>query len=469
MAGGVLGPGSYYLLVYGCQMNEREAETIAGLLESEGLEGAGRVEDADVVVVHTCCVREGAERKIRGRIGQLQALRSARPGLVLAVGGCMVQQPGAAQRLAGRGRGVDVLYGTYNLARLPELLHRARARRAAARPHCEVELWPEPPPTGAWEGLPWRRARPLRAFVNVSYGCNNRCAYCIVPYVRGPERSRRPQAIADEVRRLVADGYREVTLLGQNVNTYGRDLGDTDFGALLEAVNAVPGLWRIRYTTSHPRDFGPSLIDAVARLDKVCEHFHLPVQSGADRILALMNRGYTREHYIALARAIRGRIPGAAITTDLIVGFPGEMEEDFEATLDLVRRVEFDAAFTFMYSPRPGTPAAAMDGQVPLAVRQERLRRLMDAQYPISLEKNRALVGQEVEVLVEGASDADPERLVGRMRTNRIVHFPGEASLRGRLARVRVELARTFTLEGRLAGGAGGDGDGGGRGLGVAP
>lgn len=432
----------YLTFTYGCQMNERDSEAMAGLLEEMGFEPARRPEEADLILVNTCAVRERAENKVFGKLGELRALKSARPELIIGVAGCMVQREGMAQKIRQLAPHVDLIIGTHALHRLPELVReveRTRRTRVAVIPAAAAPL----------TELPVKRSDKIRAYVNVSYGCNNFCTYCIVPYVRGPERSRQPEDILREVRSLAAAGYREVTLLGQNVNSYGRDLAKpVTFGDLLKLVDRVEGLARIRFTTSHPRDFSHELIEIIARSEKVCEHFHLPAQAGSDRILALMGRGYTRTHYLELARAIRTRLPEATITTDLIVGFPGESEEDFAATLDLVEQVRFDAAFTFIYSPRPGTAAANLPDQVPAAVKRERLARLNQLQYRFTRESNERLVGRVVEVLVEGRSKTNPERLTGRTRTNKVVVFSGPEEMIGQLVPLRITAAQTFNLFG---------------------
>ncbi|SMB97594.1 tRNA-i(6)A37 thiotransferase enzyme MiaB [Thermanaeromonas toyohensis ToBE] len=436
---------SYWIKVYGCQMNERDGEIIAGLLEEAGYYKAPAMEEADVIVLHTCCVREKAENKVYGRLGQLARLKSKKPDLVIAVGGCMTQQPGAAEKMREKAPHVDLIYGTHNLHELPQLLKKVEEERRPV-----AVIWEKEGPVV--EGLPLRRAHGAKALVTISYGCNNFCTYCIVPYVRGRERSRRPEDIIEEIKALVADGVLEVMLLGQNVNSYGKDLEDgVDFGNLLERVNAIPGLQRIRYMTSHPRDFTLKLVETISRLDKVCEHVHLPVQAGSNRVLELMNRGYTREYYLELVKTLRQYIPGISITTDLIVGFPGETEDDFQDTLDLVEQVQFDNAFTFMFSPRKGTVAATLPGQLPLEVKKERLYRLMEVQNRISRVKNEALVGQELEVLVEGPSETDPEKLSGRTRTNKLVIFPGPEDLVGKLVKVKITQAQTFLLKGEVA------------------
>ncbi|MGB9887434.1 MAG: tRNA (N6-isopentenyl adenosine(37)-C2)-methylthiotransferase MiaB [Moorellales bacterium] len=432
----------YLIITYGCQMNEHDTEVMAGLLEEAGYRRASDLQEADLILINTCSVREKAENKVYGQLGQLLALKRRRPELIIGLAGCMAQRLGAEVRW--RVPQVDFVVGPGDLYRLPEVVRRAEEERQFVLATGSLGVEPV-------ENLPVRRADRLRAYVTISYGCNNFCTYCVVPYLRGPERSRRPENILAEVAGLAREGYKEVMLLGQNVNTYGRDLPEpVDFGDLLKAVEAIKGIERIRYTTSHPRDFSAELVEVVATGRKICEHFHLPAQAGSDRVLERMRRGYTREHYLNLARTIRQRIPEASITTDLIVGFPGETEEDFEATLDLVEQVRFDAAFTFMYSPRPGTAAAEFPDQVAPEVKRERLLRLNRLQNRLSRESNERLVGRTVEVLVEGPSKTDPQRLAGRTRTNKIVVFSGPQELVGRLVNLRITEAQTFNLFGEL-------------------
>ncbi|MDN5325792.1 MAG: tRNA-2-methylthio-N6-dimethylallyladenosine synthase [Moorella sp. (in: firmicutes)] len=438
---------TFKIITYGCQMNQRDSEMMADLLQEAGYEPVAQEEEAGVIILDTCCVREKAENKVYGKLGQIEGLKSSNQDLVIAVTGCMVQQPGVAEKIRQQAPYVDLLLGTGNLQELPQLIEEIKAMH---RPRVVVGEQEGP----VVEDLPRRRARGAQAFVTITYGCNNFCTYCIVPYVRGRERSRRPENIIKEVKELVDQGVIEVTLLGQNVNSYGRDLENgINFAGLLERVNDVEGLKRIRYVTSHPRDFTPELVTTISQLDKVCEHVHLPVQAGSNRILELMHRGYTREHYLELVADLRRQIPGISLTTDLIVGFPGETEADFEDTLDLVARVQFDNAFTFMFSPRRGTEAAIMPGQLPTATKKERLKRLMELQNRISLAKNEALVGQEVEILVEGPSKTDPDQLSGRTRTNKLVIFPGDQSLTGRLVKVRLTRAQTWLLKGEMVDG----------------
>ena len=432
--------GKFLLKVAGCQMSFHDAEVLAGLLKQAGYTEAAAPAEADVIVFQTCCVRETAERKLYGQVNELRGLKREKPGLIVGLAGCLAQKD--REKALQRCPHLDFVLGTQRLGDLPHIL-------AALRDGCQGIVDVD---EGAnLEGLPIARAEGVRAYVNISYGCNNFCTYCIVPYVRGPEKSRPPAAVLAEVEEAAQAGYREVMLLGQNVNTYGRDLEEpTDFAALLRRVDKVPQLARIRYMTSHPRDFTEEMIRAVRETEKVCEHFHLPLQAGSNRILAAMNRGYTRERYLELVAKVRSLVPGASITTDLIVGFPGETEEDFQATLDMVERVRFDAAYTFIFSPREGTRAATLPGQVTAAVKKERLARLNALQNRISRELNEALVGRVVEILVEGPSKNNPDRLAGRTRTNKLVHFTGPASLRGEQVKVRIKRAFTWTLDGDL-------------------
>lgn len=424
-------------------MNEWDSEVMAGIVEELGYTRVQRPADADLVLINTCCVRETAENKVWGLLGSLGRLKRRRPGMIIAVTGCMPQQEGVAAEIRRRFPFVDLVLGTHNRHELARLLKRVEAEGPV------VEIWPEA--CCVPEGLPIRRESRIRAWVPIMFGCNNFCTYCVVPYVRGRERSRRPEDIVREVETLAAQGYREVVLLGQNVNSYGKGLTPpVTFARLLEMVNGIEGIWRIRYTTSHPRDFDDALIATVARCAKVCENFHLPVQAGSDRILRLMRRGYTREDYLHLVAKIRAAVPEASITTDIMVGFPGETEEDFAATLDLVRRVRFDQAFTFVYNRRPGTPAASLPDQVPEEVKSRRIQELIAVQQAISRELNRAEEGKVHEVLVEGPSEYDREKLSGRTRTNKIVVFRGDESLIGQLVPVRITAGHLTFLEGEV-------------------
>lgn len=433
----------YRILPYGCQMNEHDAEVLAGMLAGLDYEETEDEHEADLVLLVTCAVREHAEQRVYGKIGELYRLKQENPNLILAVGGCMPQQPEVARKMKQRFPHLDIIFGTHNLTEFPALLQ-------AARDSQETVLQVQAEAGAVEEHLPRVRRDGLKAWVTIMYGCNNFCTYCIVPYVRGRERSRLPESIVQEVTELVQAGYKEVTLLGQNVNSYGKDLEQqVDFADLLRQVNAT-GIERIRFMTSHPKDISPRLIGAMVECEHVMEHLHLPVQSGSSRILQAMNRVYSREHYLDLVRQIRAALPGIALTTDLIVGFPGETDADYQATLDLLREVRYDAAFTFAYSPRSGTPAASMLEQVASSVSKQRLLQLIETQNEIALEQNQALVGTLQSVLVEGPSKNDPERLTGRTRGNKLVHFPGEPGLRGQLVTVRIDAAQTWNLMGTI-------------------
>ncbi|MGE5553159.1 MAG: tRNA (N6-isopentenyl adenosine(37)-C2)-methylthiotransferase MiaB [Betaproteobacteria bacterium] len=434
----------YHLTTLGCQMNVHDSEKIAGILEALGYTRAESEDEADLILYNTCSVRENPERKVLGRLTALRRRKESNPDLIVGVCGCMVQVPHHQARLIEKYPHVDLIFGTHNFHELPAYLERVRQGERV------VEVWEDG--REPVEKVPIRREDPLRAWVNVTYGCDNTCAYCIVPRTRGRCRSRLPERIVAEVERLAADGVREVTLLGQNVNAYGKDLPDgTDFAGLLWRLNEVEGLWRIRFTTSHPKDMSDRLIDALAEADKVCEHLHLPLQSGSTAVLERMNRGYTAEAYLRLVERIRNRVPEIALTTDLIVGFPGETEEEFGETLKVVEAVGFDAAFTFVYSPRPGTAAADLPDQVPTEVKRDRITRLIALQERCSAERNRHLAGKQVEVLVEGQSKADPAMLAGRTRTNKLVHFPGPPGLAGELVRVQIEETHPWTLYGKMS------------------
>lgn len=438
----------YHIHTFGCQMNEHDSEIIAGILEERGFQATDSPDDADLIIFNTCCVRENPERKVYGRLGDLKKRKMANPDLIIGVAGCMVQQPGEVERITKRFPHVDLVIGTMNIHELPDLLDQVEAGHKAYR------ILEEDPEEGAgvMEGLPIRRVPGVSAWVSIIYGCNNFCSYCIVPYVRGRERSREFQDIVNEVKRLGQEGFKEVVLLGQNVNSYGHDLQDgRDFADLLRAVDKTPGIARIRYMTSHPRDFTDKLIETIASSETVCEHFHLPLQAGSNKVLARMNRGYTLEHYMDLVSKIRKAVPECSITTDLIVGFPGEDEDDFAETMRAVEEIRFDSAFTFVYSPRRGTAAASMPGQVPDDVKSRRIQELIDRQNEITQEINDTLQGRTVEVLVEGLSKTNPSMLSGRARTNKLVVFPLYPGVtQGDLINVKITETRAWTQIGEV-------------------
>jgi tRNA-2-methylthio-N6-dimethylallyladenosine synthase len=411
----------FFIRTFGCQMNEHDSERLAGLLSAEGMEQTRDVADADVVVFNTCCVRENADNKLYGHLGHMKALRDARPDLQIAVGGCLAQKDRDLVRQ--RAPHVDVVFGTHNLARAPELLRRA----AAEGPVVEVLDAPAPAAPDHVPALSAVRELPYAAWVTIQTGCDNSCAFCIVPAVRGPEVSRPVQAVVAEVEGLARRGVVEVTLLGQNVNSYGRDLTRRRplFAELLRAVGGVEGIRRVRFTSPHPKDLRPETIDAMAETGAVCEQLHLPLQAGSDRVLAAMRRGYTADRYLARLSAARRAIPDLAVTTDLIVGFPGETDADFDDTLAVTAEAGFDSAYTFIFSPRPGTRAAAMEDRfVPADVVADRFERLRAVVERSALRRHQARVGLVEEVLVEGPSRRDASVLTGRTRQGKLVHFP---------------------------------------------
>jgi tRNA-2-methylthio-N6-dimethylallyladenosine synthase len=434
---------TYAVRTYGCQMNVHDSERISGLLEDAGYRRAANGDDADVVVFNTCAVRENADNKLYGNLGHLAPVKARRHGMQIAVGGCLAQKDRA--EITRRAPWVDVVFGTHNLGALPVLLERARVADQAQVEIAEsLEVFPST--------LPTRRDSAYAAWVAISVGCNNTCTFCIVPSLRGTERDRRPGDVLAEVQALVDDGVVEVTLLGQNVNSYGVEFGDRmAFAKLLQACGDIDGLERVRFTSPHPRDFTDDVIDAMAETPNVMPSLHMPLQSGSDTVLKSMRRSYRRDRYLGILHRVRKAIPHAAITTDIIVGFPGETEADFVETLTLVEEARFASAYTFQYSKRPGTPAATMADQLPREVVQERYERLVALVSDIAWQENRKLEGREVEVLVstgEGRKDAATERLTGRARDNRLVHFtPGQASVRpGDLATVRVTYAAPHHL-----------------------
>jgi tRNA-2-methylthio-N6-dimethylallyladenosine synthase len=433
----------YLLRTFGCQMNEHDSERIAGLLTADGYVSTEDAEDASVVVFNTCAIRENADNRLYGNLGHLRPLKQKNPRMRIVVAGCLAQKDGGT--IQRRAPWVDVVIGTHALPGLLNLLHRAETDGPQMDVSEVTEVFPS--------ALPALRGVSHHAWVSIAVGCDNACTFCIVPLVRGPQRSRSIGDVLAEVQGLARQGVVEITLLGQNVNTFGRDLTVPDaprkplFAELLRAVNEIEGLRRIRFTSPHPHDFTPDVIDAMAESDKVCEHIHFPLQSGSDRVLKGMQRSYRRERYLDWLGRIRAAIPGIAVSTDLIVGFPGETEQDFEGTLDLVRRAEFDQAFTFQYSPRPGTRAGTMDDQVPKPVVQERFDRLVPLQEAIALERMRAQVGSTAEVLVEGTGRKG--RVQGRTRTNRVVHLDGEHTA-GNFLDARIVAAHPHHLDGEL-------------------
>ncbi len=443
---------TYHVITYGCQMNVHDSERISGLLEEAGLTrvdpaasdalGAG----ADVVVFNTCAVRENADNRLYGNLGHMASVKAQHPGLQIAVGGCMAQKD--RDTILKKAPWVDVVFGTHNVGALPRLLERARVEHEA---QIEIKEALETFPSN----LPSRRESPYSAWVSVSVGCNNTCTFCIVPALRGKEADRRPGDILAEIEMLVAQGVQEITLLGQNVNAYGVEFGDRQaFAKLLRACGGIDGLERVRFTSPHPKDFTDDVIEAMAATPNVMPQLHMPLQSGSDAILKSMRRSYRSQKFLGILDRVREAMPEAAITTDIIVGFPGETEEDFQATMDVVRQARFSAAFTFQYSIRPGTPAATMPNQIPKAVVQERYERLIALVNDLAWEENKRFVGKDVEVMFatgEGRKDAETNRLSGRAKDNRLVHVaaPADGAERprpGDIATVRVTHAAPHHL-----------------------
>lgn len=443
---------TYYVQTYGCQMNVYDSEIIAALLEQQQYQSIDDMSKADVVVFNTCCIRDNADQKVYGRLGDFKNYKAAKPSQILVVAGCLAQKD--QQAMLDRFPQVDIVLGTHQVQDLPMFIEQVQAnRKAKGRQRSGTGQVAAVARKGDHLDLQASPRTVFSAMVPISVGCNQWCTYCIVPYVRGPLKSRPLSQIVGELTRLAAAGYREITLLGQNVNDYGRDFAEPlDFADVLDATRDIQGLDRLRFTSPHPAYFGQRVIDSMASNPRVCEHVHLPLQSGDDQILATMKRGYTGEQFIDLANRMRQAIPGLGITTDIIVGFAGETEEQFQHTLDVVRQVEFDSAFMFAYSERPGTPGSMFKSQVPEPERMERLYRLIEVQNRISEDKHRQRLGQVVEVLVEGPSKKDSRRFTGRTRQHWLVHFdvPGECDLVGKMVKVRLETAFMWGFVGVL-------------------
>ncbi|ACQ53068.1 tRNA (N6-isopentenyl adenosine(37)-C2)-methylthiotransferase MiaB [Clostridium botulinum] len=434
--------GKFFIETWGCQMNEEDSEKLSGMLKREGYVRTEERENADVIIFNTCCVRENAELKVYGNLGILKGLKSKNPNLIIAVTGCMMQQKGMAETIKKKFPFVDIIIGTHNLHNFANYLNEVKKKDTSVLKIQEKE-------DIIIENMPIDRKNSMKAFVTIMYGCNNFCTYCIVPYVRGRERSRTPENIEAEIKKLISEGYKEITLLGQNVNSYGKDLEPKiTFAELLKRVNNIEGLERVRFMTSHPKDLTDDVIEAIAKCDKLCEQIHLPVQSGSSEILKKMNRHYDREKYLDVVSKIKKLIPNVALSTDIIVGFPGETEKDFEETLSLVKEVEYDSAFTFLYSIRKGTPAAKFEDQVPEDVKHNRFNRLVEVVNEISAKKNKAYEGKIEEVLVEGTSKNDENKLMGRTRAGKLVNFIGNKESIGKLVNVKITKANSFSLTG---------------------
>lgn len=434
---------TYNVTTFGCQMNARDSEKLRGILDRVGYVRT-QSENADFVIYNTCTVRENANNKVYGRLGYLHSLKKKNPNMIIALCGCMMQEEVVISKIKESYSFVDLIFGTHNIFKFPELLYNALQSEDMI-----IDIWEDT--TRIVEKLPTSRKYAFKSGVNIMFGCNNFCSYCIVPYVRGRERSRKPDEIIDEIKELVSDGVKEVMLLGQNVNSYGKGLEeDIDFAKLLRMVNDIEGLERIRFMTSHPKDLSDELIEAMADCNKVCQHLHLPLQSGSSEILSKMNRHYSKEDYLKLVDKIRDKMPDIALTTDIIVGFPGETEDDFLETMDVVKKVKFDSAFTFIYSKRTGTPAATMDNQVPEDVIKDRFDRLLAEVQSIGRSKAKTYTGSVQSVLVENVNSQDDSLISGRMSNNSIVHFPGGEELIGSFVDVRLTECKGFYYIGAI-------------------
>ena len=434
----------YIIQTFGCQMNEHDSEKLCAMLDRMGYEQGMMVDECDLIIYNTCAVRENAELKVFGNLGHLKVSKRKNPDLKIAVCGCMMQQPHVVEEIKSKYKHVDLVFGTHNLYKFPELL-----TKSIESENILVDVWDVD--GEVVEGLKSNRKFELKAFVNIMYGCNNFCTYCIVPYTRGRERSRTPEDIIDEIKELVANGTKEVTLLGQNVDSYGKTLDNPmTFANLLREVNKVEGLERIRFMTSHPKDISDEVIYAMRDCDKVCEFLHLPVQCGSSSLLKAMNRHYTKEQYLEIIEKAKKEVPGIAFSTDLMIGFPGETEEDLLDTIDVVEKVRYDSAFTFIYSKRKGTPAAEMENQIPEDVKHERFNRVLSKVNEITAQINQTYIGKVVEVLVEGKSKTDENRLMGRTRQNKLVNFDAKSEdLIGKLINVEIVSATGFSLIGK--------------------
>ena len=427
---------------FGCQMNARDSEKLLGILQEIGYEPS-ESEEADIVVYNTCTVRENANLRVYGRLGQLRGLKRKNPHMIIALCGCMMQEKEVVEKIQKSYSFVDAVFGTYNIFKLAELLYNRWESGKMV-----IDIWDSQ--KQVVEELPTVRKFPFKSGVNIMYGCNNFCTYCIVPYVRGREKSREPRDIIREIERLAGDGVKEIMLLGQNVNSYGKTLDNpVSFAQLLKEIEKIDGIERIRYMTPHPKDFCEELLDVMGQSSKICNHIHFPLQSGSTRLLKAMNRQYTKEQYLNWVDKIREKLPDVSLTTDIIVGFPGETEEDFEDTLDVVRKAQFDSAYTFIYSKRTGTPAASMENQIPEDVVKERFNRLLETVGEVSHSISARYENTDTQVLVESLDDHEPGLVTGRMTNNMLVHFPGTADMIGKLVDVRLTECKGFYYMGK--------------------
>ncbi len=442
-------PKRIYVNTFGCQQNEADSETLLGIAEAKGYLATDQIDKSDLILFNTCAVREHAELKALSTTGQLKHLKEKNRKLKIGLCGCMVQQEHRKEDIKNKYPYVDFVFGTNNIHRFGEILEQVEN---TTKRLFFVDSY-EKKPGEIHEGLPVKRKFPYRAYVSVMYGCNNFCTYCVVPYVRGRERSRHPECVLEEVRGLVESGYKEITLLGQNVNSYGKDLPEPyPFHRLLDEICRIPGDFVLKFMTSHPKDATEELFDTIAKNEKCERHFHLPMQAGSSRILKAMNRRYNAEEYLSLCRSLREKVPGIAITTDIIVGFPGETEKDFQATLEAMKECRFDGVFSFVYSPRKGTPAAEMDGRVPEEVTKDRMARLLSLQQEIQTENNSRLVGKVLRALCEGESKSDPAYFSARSDSGKLIHFkkPDGVDLTGEFVRLRITEARAIMLLGEV-------------------
>ena len=440
----VTGKPMVNITTWGCQMNEHDSENIFGMLEKMGYGVTEEQSDADLIIYNTCAVRENAELKVYGNLHVLKKYKEKNPDLVIAVCGCMMQQPHVVEEIKNKYPHVNLVFGTHNIYKFPELLNTVIESDEAMYDIWDID-------GRIIEGLPTQRKHDIKAFVNIMYGCNNFCTYCIVPYTRGRERSRNPEDIITEAKKLVEGGVKEITLLRQNVNSYGKTFEPQyPFHRLLEDMNNIEGLERIRFMTSHPKDISDELIDAIANLEKVCESLHLPVQSGSSRVLKEMRRHYTKEDYLSIIDKVKEKVDGIGLTTDIMVGFPGETEEDFAHTLDVVRKAQYDLAFTFLYSVRKGTVAENMDNHIDEDVKKDRFDRLLAVVNEAATKTAQAYQDKVVEVLVEGVSKKNPEYMMGRNRQNKLVNFKGTEDLIGKLVNVKITEPKSFSLNGEM-------------------
>lgn len=442
----ILDGKKYNIITFGCQMNEHDSETISGMLQQEGCEETSVKEESDITIINTCSIRENADKRFFGTLGQLKKIKEKNPGYMACVCGCMMQQPHIIDAIKEKYSWVDIIFGTHNIDRFPELLEKAYMDKESV-----LEVFEDR--NEIVEGLPAKRLFKHKSFVNIMYGCNNFCTYCIVPYTRGREKSRAPEDILKEIKKLADDGVKEVTLLGQNVNSYSgvdEKKQKWDFADLIYSINDIDGIERIRFMTSHPKDLSEKLIKAYVDCEKLCNYIHLPVQSGSSSVLKRMNRKYDRKKYLELVEKLREAVPDITISTDIIVGFPGESEEEFEDTLSLVKEVKYDSAFTFLYSVRKGTPAAEYDNQIPEDIKHKRFERLVEAVNEESRNKNACYKGRVEKVLVEGFSKKNDDTLTGRTEGFKLVDFTGSKEFIGKIANVEITEGKTFSLSGKI-------------------